>query len=54
MRALVVEDEPLLADAIARGLGREGFAVETSTDGADDYLTKPFPFARFVVRIPRR
>jgi len=35
MRVLVVEDEPLLADAIARGLGREGFAVDTSPDGVD-------------------
>ncbi len=31
---LVVEDEPALADAIARGLRREGMAVDVATDGA--------------------
>jgi DNA-binding response OmpR family regulator len=35
MRVLVVEDEQRLADAIARGLRREGMAVDTSPDGAD-------------------
>ncbi|HUH06427.1 MAG TPA: response regulator transcription factor [Egibacteraceae bacterium] len=34
MRVLVVEDEPLLADAIARGLRREGMAVDLAFDGA--------------------
>ena len=33
MRVLVVEDEPPLADAIARGLRREGMAVDTANDG---------------------
>src|SRR5215471_2026114 len=33
MRVLVVEDEAQLADAIARGLRREGMAVDTATDG---------------------
>lgn len=35
MRVLVVEDERRLADAIARGLRREGMAVDVSPDGAD-------------------
>ena len=34
MRILVVEDERDLADAIARGLTREGYAVDVATDGA--------------------
>jgi DNA-binding response OmpR family regulator len=35
MRVLVVEDEELLADAIARGLRREGVAVDIARDGED-------------------
>jgi DNA-binding response OmpR family regulator len=35
MRVLVVEDESVLAGAIADGLRREGWAVDVSTDGAD-------------------
>jgi DNA-binding response OmpR family regulator len=33
MKVLVVEDEAPLADAIARGLRREGIAVDTAPDG---------------------
>jgi len=33
MRVLVVEDERALADAIARGLRREGMAVDVAYDG---------------------
>jgi DNA-binding response OmpR family regulator len=33
MKVLVVEDEAQLADAIARGLRREGLAVDTAPDG---------------------
>jgi DNA-binding response OmpR family regulator len=33
MKVLVVEDEAQLADAIARGLRREGLAVDTAHDG---------------------
>jgi DNA-binding response OmpR family regulator len=33
MRVLVVEDEAPLADAVARGLRREGMAVDTAYDG---------------------
>jgi len=39
MRVLVVEDETDLADAVARGLRREGYAVDVSYDG-DDALDK--------------
>ncbi|HEX3802978.1 MAG TPA: response regulator transcription factor [Solirubrobacteraceae bacterium] len=35
MRVLVVEDERRLADAIARGLRREGIAVDLAGDGND-------------------
>ena len=35
MRVLVVEDEVLLADAVARGLRREGLAVDVAHDGRD-------------------
>jgi DNA-binding response OmpR family regulator len=34
MRVLVVEDETALAEAVARGLRREGMAVDVATDGA--------------------
>ncbi len=37
MRVLVVEDERNLADAIARGLRREGIAVDVAYDGADGH-----------------
>ncbi len=33
MRVLVVEDERTLAEAVARGLRREGFAVDVADDG---------------------
>ncbi len=39
MRVLVVEDEVDLADAVARGLRREGYAVDVAYDG-DDALDK--------------
>ena len=34
MRVLVAEDEPRVADAIARGLRRQGAAVDVASDGA--------------------
>ncbi|HEV7897431.1 MAG TPA: response regulator transcription factor [Planosporangium sp.] len=37
MRVLVVEDETNLADAIARGLRREGMAVDVAYDGLDGH-----------------
>jgi DNA-binding response OmpR family regulator len=33
MRLLVVEDEPDLADAVAKGLRRDGYAVDVALDG---------------------
>ena len=41
MRVLVVEDEKDLADAVARGLRREGYAVDVAYDG-DSALEKAF------------
>jgi DNA-binding response OmpR family regulator len=35
MRVLIVEDEPMLADGIARGLRNEGMAVDVAGDGRD-------------------
>ena len=35
MRLLVVDDEPDLADAVARGLRREGYAVDVATSGSE-------------------
>ena len=35
MRVLIAEDERRLADAIARGLRREGMAVDVAPDGRD-------------------
>ncbi|MDQ6874753.1 MAG: response regulator transcription factor [Actinomycetota bacterium] len=37
MRVLLVEDERALADAIARGLRREGMAVDVAYDGPDGH-----------------
>lgn len=37
MRILVVEDEIQLAEAVARGLRREGMAVDVATDGEEGY-----------------
>ena len=39
MRILVVDDEPDLVEAVARGLRREGYAVDTALDG-DEALAK--------------
>lgn len=39
MRVLVVDDEVDLAEAVARGLRREGYAVDVATDG-DDAIDK--------------
>ena len=39
MRILVVDDAPDLVEAVARGLRREGYAVDTALDG-DEALAK--------------
>src|SRR4051794_34546061 len=35
MRVLIAEDEPRVADALARGLRREGLAVDIAPDGSE-------------------
>src|SRR3712207_6794927 len=35
MRALVVEDEPDLLDALAQAIREEGYAVDTAADGGE-------------------
>jgi len=37
MRVLVVEDEKALADAVARGLRRQGMSVDVAYDGDEGY-----------------
>ena len=37
IRILVVEDEPVIADTLVRGLREEGFAVEHAADGEDGW-----------------
>src|SRR5690349_748043 len=67
MRILLAEDERRLAGAIARGLRREGMAVDITHDGAsalvkarvvdydvvvlDGYLPKPFHWPELVARM---
>jgi DNA-binding response OmpR family regulator len=38
MRVLVVEDEVQLADAVARGLSRQGMSVDVAYDGDDGFF----------------
>ena len=50
MRVLVVEDEVVLADTIARGLTAEGFTVEVTHDGADGlWRAREHPYAVIVL-----
>lgn len=42
MRLLVVDDEVDLAQAVAKGLRREGYAVDVATDGADALHTMSY------------
>lgn len=35
MRVLIVEDEPAISDAVARGLGAEGFVTQVAGNGVD-------------------
>ena len=45
LRALVVDDEPVVRQATARSLSRVGFACETAQDGAEAWtLAKAHPF----------
>jgi len=52
MRVLIAEDERRLADAIARGLRREGMAVDLAPDGADALVKARG--GRLDVRVPVR
>jgi two-component system, OmpR family, response regulator VanR len=50
MRVLVVEDEQRVADAVARGLRREGMAVDVSHDGGEAlYKGRVFPYDALVL-----
>jgi DNA-binding response OmpR family regulator len=50
VRVLVVEDEVVLADTIARGLTAEGFTVEVTHDGADGlWRAREHPYAAIVL-----
>jgi DNA-binding response OmpR family regulator len=52
MRVLLVEDEVGLADAIARGLGAEGFEVEAVHDGLEGLeRARAHPYAAIVLDI---
>ena len=45
MRILVAEDEPRIANAVARGLRREGMAVDVASDGAAAlYKARVYPY----------
>jgi DNA-binding response OmpR family regulator len=45
VRLLVIEDEPDLADALARGLRREGYAVDVARDGDEGYVkARVYPY----------
>jgi two-component system, OmpR family, response regulator VanR len=45
MRILVAEDEPRIASAVARGLRREGMAVDVAGDGASAlYKARVYPY----------
>ena len=45
MRVLVAEDELRVADAVARGLRREGFAVDVAHAGDDAlYKARVYPY----------
>jgi DNA-binding response OmpR family regulator len=55
MRVLVVEDERELADAIVRGLRREGYAVDSAYDGAEGYVkarVHPYDLVCLDVNLP--
>lgn len=50
MRVLVVEDEPELAEKLARALGAAGFAVDTAHDGKQaDFLGRSEPYDAVVL-----
>ncbi|MEO6891857.1 MAG: response regulator transcription factor, partial [Ktedonobacteraceae bacterium] len=38
MRLLVIEDEPDIAHAVARGLRQRGYAVDVAFDGVEGWM----------------
>src|SRR5262245_47202883 len=56
MRALLVEDDHIIADFVARGLREAGFAVDRATDGEDGLqlaTTAPYDVAIVDVMLPK-
>jgi DNA-binding response OmpR family regulator len=56
MRVLIIEDEEALAEAIARGLRREGMAVDLAFDGAsglEKALVTPYDVIVLDRNLPR-
>jgi len=52
MRALVIEDESLLREQLARQLGERGFAVDSAADGEEGlYLGREYPIDIGIVDI---
>jgi DNA-binding response OmpR family regulator len=52
VRILVVEDEPRLAAALRRGLGREGFGVDVATTGTEGlWLATEAPYDAIVLDV---
>ena len=57
MRALIIEDEPHLRQAISEGLCEEGYAVDTACDGEEGLhmaLSEPYDTAIVDIMLPRR
>ena len=57
VRALVVEDDPTIADFVARGLREAGFAVDCAADGdaaLDRTREQPYDVAIVDLMLPRR
>ena len=57
MRALVVEDDPTIADFVARGLREAGFAVDCAADGdaaLDRTREQPYDVAIVDLMLPKR
>lgn len=57
MRILVVEDDPTIADFVAKGLRENGFAVDVAADGEqglESAVAAPYDAAIVDVMLPRR
>ena len=57
MRVLVVEDDPTIADFVAKGLRENGFAVDVAADGDEGLQAAagaPYDIAIVDVMLPRR